>query len=115
MTFPQPSPDGPHARFSSAHVSGWHAPPSGSPHWPRTPPPPHVSGLTHVPQLIWLPHPSPAMPHDNPCAAHVNGWQLDGGGLTHDAKSKIMYSRIFSCELNVFEHSCGNGVLFVSF
>jgi hypothetical protein len=90
-----------------------HVPLSGAPHWPCMPPPPQVSGLVQVPQSISLPHPSPAMPHDSPCSAHVIGSHVDAGGVTQDAKSKIMYSRIFSCALNVFVHSCGNGVLLV--
>jgi hypothetical protein len=48
--------------FWSAHVRG--VQPVTPPHWPETPPPPHVSGGVHVPQLAMTPpQPSPAGPH----------------------------------------------------
>jgi hypothetical protein len=51
-------------------------------------------------------------PQLKPCAWHETGWQVTGGGgATHDARSKSMYSRIFSCGVNVFEHSFGNCTL----
>jgi hypothetical protein len=104
---PQPSPWTPHLPVQL--VVGVHVPPSGSPHTPAWPEPPQVSGATHVPQLSGLPQPSPVAPHWRPCSAQVFGVQLDVGGKTHDARSKIMYSSTRSCALIAFvSHSAGN-------
>ena len=48
---PQPSPAGPQVMLCAAHVCAWQPPPSGQPHWPETPPPPHVCGGVQLPQL----------------------------------------------------------------
>src|SRR5580704_11191087 len=46
------------------------------PHWPETPPPPHVCGEMQLPQVgIRLPHPSPAGPQAMCCCRHVSGTQ----------------------------------------
>ena len=55
---------------------GMHALPSvapAPPHWFATPPPPHVCGRVHVPQLRRLPQPSPGVPQVAPSDAHVCG------------------------------------------
>jgi hypothetical protein len=90
------------------------APPSGSSHTPRTPPPPQVSGGTQRPQSIVFPQPSPVTPHWRCSSAQVSGVQFDAGGETHDARSKIMYSRMRSCgvsRLGGVPHSFGNATL----
>jgi hypothetical protein len=110
IRFPHPSPAGPHANPCSAHVFGVHAPPSGCPHSPAVPPPPHVSPFAHVPQLSELPQPSLVTPHCKPCSAHVSAVQFVVGGDTHEARSKSMYSRTFSCALKLLGHSPGNRV-----
>jgi hypothetical protein len=43
------------------------------PHWLATPPPPHVAGGVHVPQLIVAPQPSPIGPQFAAAWAHVRG------------------------------------------
>src|SRR5215469_7508194 len=99
MVPPQPSPCGPQRLVQP---SGVQAPPSGSPQTPRTPPPPQVSGGVQGPQSI-------VGPQLRPCDEQEVGWQVTGGGgATHDARSKSMYSRIFSCGVKVVEHSPGN-------
>jgi hypothetical protein len=61
---PQPSLAVPHWMPWAAHDLGAQVPASGAPHWPGTPPPPHVCGGVHVPQLgMRFPQPSPAGPH----------------------------------------------------
>jgi hypothetical protein len=78
---PHPSPAGPHMRFCCAHVSGMQ--PELPPHWPETPPPPHVWGGVHVPQLVMMPpHPSLAGPH---MTLDGQGWgvHMPDGGAPH--------------------------------
>jgi hypothetical protein len=48
---------------------------SVQPHWSGTPPPPHVSGDVHVPQLSVPPQPSEKSPQFAPSAWHVVGVQ----------------------------------------
>jgi hypothetical protein len=77
------------------------------------PVPPHVCGGVHVPQLSVPPHPSPMSPQFAPAFAHVVGVQVGGGGglsgEMHDARSKSMYSRTFSCAvIGLYVHSSGN-------
>jgi hypothetical protein len=79
ITMPQPSPVGPQERPWAMQVEGMQPPPlppasAGTPpHCPGTPPPPHVCGGVHVPQLaIVLPQPSPAGPQVRFCWAHVS-------------------------------------------
>src|SRR5580700_6584480 len=89
-----------------AHVRGAQLPASGYPHWPATPPPPHVCGDVHDPQLSWPPHPSPAGPQAMFCCAHVSG--VHEGGVTHDVRSNSMNSRSFSCGVSApAVHSAG--------
>ena len=65
ISLPQPSPAGPQLMFWSWQLFGVQLPPGGAPHWPGTPPPPHVWGGVHVPQLAMrFPQPSPAGPHE---------------------------------------------------
>ncbi len=78
---PQPSPAGPHVIPCDAHVIGVQTkPPSDSPHWPGTPPPPHVSGVVQLPQLSDPPQPLPAGPHMMFCEAQVIGVHV---GMPH--------------------------------
>ena len=79
---PQPSPAGPHDRFSAEQVSGWH---DGAPHTPGVPPPPQVCGSLQLPQppSMTLPQPSPAGPHEIPCAAHDTGTQFPPSSTPH--------------------------------
>jgi hypothetical protein len=68
MTFPQPSPAGPHIKPSCVQVFGTQAWPASKlppdvPHIPGTPPPPQVAGAVHMPQSIRLPQPSLVWPH----------------------------------------------------
>jgi hypothetical protein len=81
---PHPSEFIPQFQFSPTHVFGTHAggpasPPSVDgaivPHTLK-PPPPHVSGDMHVPQLMTLPHPSVFIPQLKPSWAHVFGLQV---------------------------------------
>src|ERR1019366_3974728 len=79
IRLPQPSPAGPHAMFCAAHVSGTHV--FIPPHWPATPPPPHVVGVGQEPQLaITFPQPSPAGPQSIICSLHVRGTHVLPGG-----------------------------------
>jgi hypothetical protein len=48
----------------------------GAPHWLGMPPPPHVSGAVHAPQLSVFPQPSPCVPQLTPSEAHVAGVQM---------------------------------------
>jgi hypothetical protein len=68
----------------------------GAPHTLGVPPPPHVSGETHVPHWIRLPQPSPAGPHVKPCWAQLSELQVAWYGVTHDETSKSMNSTIAS-------------------
>ena len=53
------------------------------PHCPATPPPPHVCGGAHVPQLAMTPpQPSPAGPHIT-LAGHACGVHMPDGGVQH--------------------------------
>lgn len=52
----------------------------GPPHWPDTPPPPHVWPFWQLPHWSSPPHPSAIAPHETPLAAHVVGVQF---GVTH--------------------------------
>ena len=47
------------------------------------------------------------------CCGQVSGTQVVRGGPAHEAKSKTMYSRIFSWAANVVVHSLGNVMPFV--
>jgi hypothetical protein len=47
-----------------------------APQTPGVPPPPQVWGEVQVPQLSWLPQPSPAGPQERFCCAQVRGVQL---------------------------------------
>src|SRR5256885_6275537 len=47
------------------------------PHWPGTPPPPHVAGALQLPQFKIPLQPSPAGPQVRLCCAQVSGTQLD--------------------------------------
>src|SRR5438128_1476874 len=67
------------------------------PQTPGVPPPPHVCGGVHMPQLIWPPQPSPAGPQCRPRFAHVCGAHICTYGVTHEVRSKIRYSNTFSC------------------
>ena len=61
-----------------------------------------------MPQLvISRPHPSPAGPQPICWAEHERGEHVGCGGVTtHEARSQIMYSRIFSCAvIGVDPHS----------
>ena len=49
------------------------------PHTPRVPPPPHVSGDTHMPHWIKSPQPSPAGPQLMPWSWQVIGTHAPGG------------------------------------
>jgi len=61
---PHPSLCCPHRPTNEEHVIGMHAPPSGAPHCPETPAPPHVCPAGHVPQFVVSPpQPSPCCPH----------------------------------------------------
>ena len=68
IRFPQPSPAGPHVRFWSAQLFGWHEPVGGEPHLFCVPPPPHVCPCGHLPQPLGIkfPQPSPAAPQSKP-------------------------------------------------
>ena len=77
---PHPSPAGPHFRPIAVHVSGVQPSASLLPHSPGFPPPPQVSGATHLPQSSKAPHPSPAGPHFRPSVAHEVGVHF---GLPH--------------------------------
>src|SRR5580658_4296570 len=108
---PQPSPAGPQPMFCCAQVCGVQEPPSVKPHWSGTPPPPHVCGGVHGPQLSMLPQPSPAGPQPMFCCAHVKGVQVGGAGGpgTHEARSQMRYSSAFSCgDIGAIGHSSGN-------
>jgi hypothetical protein len=59
----------------AAHVVFW------QPHWLGVPPPPHVLGCRHTPQLSKLLQLSESMPHVAPAAAHVLG--LAHGPVPH--------------------------------
>ena len=59
----------------AGHTWGTHALASPTPQTPGVPPPPHVSGAVHVPQLRESPHLSPAGPQLIFCDAHVSGTQ----------------------------------------
>jgi hypothetical protein len=84
ISLPQPSPAGPQKMFCCAHVSGWHVPASGKPHWPGVPPPPHVSGGVQLPQLgISLPQPSPAGPQVMFWLWQVFATQVPPSGAPH--------------------------------
>ena len=63
--------------------------------------------------VIALPHPSPAGPHEMFWSAQVMGVHVGGvgGPGTHEARSQIMYSRTFSCAVSpLASHSAGNTV-----
>src|SRR5580693_2845805 len=61
---PQPSPAGPHWMPCSAQFSGVQEPVGGEPHWPLTPPPPHVWPAGHGWQSeVNPPQPSLCCPH----------------------------------------------------
>jgi hypothetical protein len=62
--------------FCALHVRGVQLPASGAPHWPGTPPPPHVCGAVQAPQSSWPPQPSPAGPQVMFCCWHDCGVQL---------------------------------------
>jgi hypothetical protein len=83
IALPQPSPAGPHAMFCTPHDSGTHVPPSISPHCPDVPAPPQVSPAGQVPQLIALPHPSPAGPQPIFCTPHDRGTHAPPSGAPH--------------------------------
>ena len=51
----------------------------GLPHTPGVPPPPQVSGATHAPHWIRLPHPSPAGPQLKLCCWQVSGTHAPPG------------------------------------
>ena len=68
---PQPSGIIPQFLFCAAHVVGVH------PHTFAVPPPPHVCGIAHVPQLSVMVQPSEIVPQFLFCAMHVvgvHGW-----------------------------------------
>jgi hypothetical protein len=73
MTLPQPSPAGPQAMFCCAQVRPVQLPP---PHWPGTPPPPHVCGGVQLPHCSEPPQPSPAGPQLMFCCWHVSVVQV---------------------------------------
>jgi hypothetical protein len=64
----------------------------------------------HMPQppAISGPHPLPAAPQSICWSEHERGAHVGWGGVTtHDARSQIMYSRIFSwAVIGVVPHSC---------
>ena len=59
-------------------------------------PTPHISPLVHTPQATRPPHPSGAKPQFCPAGHVFAGVQIFGGG-THEPRSKIMNSSVFSC------------------
>ncbi len=69
--------------FWAEQDKGTQVPPSGIPHWPETPPPPHVSGATQVPHWSKLPQPSPVGPQAMFWLTHVVGAQLPASGAPH--------------------------------
>ena len=120
VTPPQPSLCCPQRPANAAHVFGVHGLPPLLPHLFATPPPPQTCPVGHDPQFaVRPPQPSPCWPQV-PAGkfAHFLGVHVDvGGGGTHDARSKIMYSRIFCCA-SIAEwslHSSGNVVPFDRF
>src|SRR3984957_13082625 len=114
ISLPQPSPAGPQEMFCCTQVRDTQVPPSGAPHCPGLPPPPQVCGGVHVPQLgISLPQPSPAGPQEMFWSMQVMGVHVGGvgGPGTQEARSQIMYSRIFSCAVSgLLSHSAGKVV-----
>ena len=117
VTPPQPLLCCPQEPANAAQVIGVHGPPPVLPHLFAVPAPPQTCPVGHEPQFaVSPPQPSPCCPQvPAGKAAHVFGVHVEvGGGGTHDARSKIMYSRIFCCE-SIAEwslHSFGNVVLF---
>jgi len=62
-TLPHPSLAGPQVMLDG-HGCGVHMPDGGVPHWPETPPPPHVcGGVQGVQSAVSPPHPSLCWPH----------------------------------------------------
>jgi hypothetical protein len=80
--------------FCCTQLRGVHV---GVPHTLGIPPPPHVWGDVHVPQSSPPPQPSPAGPQLMCWAAQLVLLHVGTSGVTHDPRSKIMYSRSFSC------------------
>src|SRR4051812_38682339 len=95
----------------SPHCPTWQATGvhAGAPHWLGMPPPPQVCPFGQFPQSREPPQPSPAGPQPMPwsiqvCFTHAGGPEVD----THDARSKSMYARTFSCEVSgLLSHSAG--------
>src|SRR5882672_809053 len=59
-------------------------------------PTPHISPFLQTPHATRPPQPSGAKPQSCPAGQVVAGTQIFGGG-THEPRSKIMNSRVFSC------------------
>jgi hypothetical protein len=101
VTPPQPLLCCPQEPANAAQVNGVQEPPPPLPHLFGVPAPPQTCPVGHEPQFaVSPPQPSPCCPQV-PAAksVHFFGVHVDvGGGGTHDARSKIMYSRIFCCE-----------------
>src|SRR6185436_6983797 len=83
---PQPSAIGPQSLPALAHVVGTQ--PAVPPHTLGVPPPPHVWGAVHAPQLAMRPpQPSAAGPQVAPSAAHVVGTHAPPSGAVVDDPS----------------------------